>query len=470
MNEIIGRLEQQTELAQLYSSTQSEFLVVYGRRRVGKTFLIREYFNHTFDFYFTGLANSNTQNQLINFNAALSIFSNESIPFVKTWFEAFQQLIDYLEKSKSTRKVVFFDELPWIDTSKSNFLSAFEHFWNSWAVAQKNVLLIICGSATSWIMDKIINNKGGLHNRTTHRIYLKPFNLSETEFYLKSKNFAWNHYQIAECFMIFGGVPYYLSLLDKQYSITQNVDKLLFSNNGQLSNEFSNLYASLFKFSEPYIKIVEALSKKLKGITREEIIKLTKLADGGSFTKLLTDLELCGFIRKYNGFDKKNRQSLFQLIDFYTLFYFRFINKNSYHDEHFWENATDSSEIRTWKGYAFELLCLHHIFEIKRKLGINGVLSKVATWRSSKSENGAQIDLLIERKDQVINLCEIKFANAQFTIDKNYFLNLQNKKETFRTETKTRFAIHLTFISTYGLFPNNYAQQIQNEVQLTDLF
>jgi len=470
MSIVIGRKQQQEELSSLYQSKQSEFLVVYGRRRVGKTFLIREYFQHSFEFYVTGLANASTEDQLINFHAALRKYSNKSLPFAKTWFEAFQQLMELLEKSKSKKKIVFFDELPWMDTAKSKFMSAFEHFWNSWASAQKDVKLIVCGSSTSWLMDKIINNKGGLYNRTTRQMYLKPFSLAETELYLKSKNFAWKRQQIAECYMTFGGIPYYLSLLEKKNSLPQNVDRLLFAEDGRLKQEFSNLYASLFRFSEKYIKVVEALSKKLKGLTREEILKATKHPDGGSFSKILNDLELCGFIRKYNGFGKLKREALFQLVDFYTLFYFRFVGKNRYFEEQFWANSIDSSAARAWKGYAFELLCLCHISEIKRALGIQGVLSKVAAWKSEQSNDGAQIDLLIERNDHVVNLCEMKFSNSEFTIDKAYFKNLQNKIETFKAETNPQQAVQLTFISTHGLKANVYSQQIQNEVILNDLF
>jgi hypothetical protein len=301
-------------------------------------------------------------------------------------------------------------------------------------------------------------------------MYLKPFSLSETQSYLKSRNFAWTQKQIAECYMVFGGIPYYLSLLDKKFSVPQNVDLLLFSESGRLKNEFSNLYASLFKFSERYIKIVDALSKKLKGLTREEILNATKLPDGGNFTKLLNDLELCGFIRKYNGFGKKKKESLFQLVDFYTLFYFRFIENNRSQDENFWSHSTDTSPIRAWRGYTFELLCLTHISEIKRALGIHGMLTKVATWKSEQSDEGAQIDLLIERNDNVINLCEMKFSNAEYIIDKAYFKKLQNKIEAFRSETNPQQAIHLTFISSNGLKPNAYSQQVQNEVILSDLF
>ncbi|MCL2028657.1 MAG: ATP-binding protein [Bacteroidales bacterium] len=470
MNTIIGRSQQQEELSTLYQSKQSEFLVVYGRRRVGKTFLIREYFGNSFNFHVTGLANVDTHDQLVNFHAALREYSNKSLPFAQTWFEAFQQLIELLKKTKAKKKVIFFDELPWMDTAKSKFMSAFEHFWNSWASAQKDVMLIVCGSSTSWLMDKIINNKGGLHNRTTHQMYLKPFSLSETELYLRSRNFAWTQKQIAECYMVFGGIPYYLSLLNKKFGVPQNVDRLLFSESGRLKNEFLNLYASLFRFSERYIQIVEALSKKLKGLTREEILNATKLPDGGNFTKLLKDLELCGFIRKYNGFGKKKKESLFQLVDFYTLFYFRFIEKNRSFDEHFWTHSADTSAIRAWKGYSFELLCLTHILEIKRALGIHGMLTKVATWKSEQSDDGAQIDLLIERNDNVINLCEMKFSKGEFTIDKAYFKSLQNKVEAFQAETNPQQAIHLTLISSNGLKPNAYSQQIQNELILGDLF
>ncbi len=470
MKIIVGRKEEQKDLQTYYKNKVSEFVVVYGRRRVGKTFLIREFFENNFSFQLTGMSNANTKEQLINFHAAIRKQGEMEYDFAATWFEAFEQLIHLLEHSRKKRKVVFLDEMPWLDTPKSSFLSAFEHFWNSWASARKDILLIVCGSATTWITGKLLNNKGGLHNRITKKMYIEPFSLKECEEYLHAANFSWNRYQITESYMIFGGVPYYLSLLKKGKSLAQNVDYLFFKTNGELRNEFENLYASLFKKHLLYVKIVEVLSKKTKGLLREEILKAIHLNDGGGFSKILNDLEQCGFIRKYNAFDKKTRESLFQLNDFFTLFYLKFIQQNKYNDEAFWSSATDSAQRVIWSGYAFEQVCFAHIQQIKKKLGISGVQCKVASWRSKYSDPGAQVDMLIERKDRIVNLCETKFSQSQYAIDKKYDKILRNKAGAFKQETGTRNAINITMITAYGLKQNEYSGMIQNEITLDDLF
>ncbi|MDR2653473.1 MAG: AAA family ATPase [Prevotellaceae bacterium] len=467
----IGRQREIEELTYLVESKKPEFAVIFGRRRVGKTFLIREYFNNKFTFYHTGMANTEMATQLKNFNASLHKYGNIPYPEVATWFESFEQLIHLLSHIKSkSKKTVFIDEMPWMDTPRSGFIQALEYFWNSWASGQSDILLIVCGSATSWMMNKLIKNHGGLHNRVTRRIHLSPFNLGECEEYFQKHNLEMNRHQIVENYMIFGGVPYYLSLMQKQFSMTQNVDNLCFASKGILKNEFENLYASLFKNHDNHVKIVEVLSKKAKGLTREEIIENAQLPDGGGLTKTLRELELCGFIHRYRAFEKWERQSLYQLIDFFTLFYFNFMSDNKFDDEHFWTNFIENARHRAWSGYAFEQVCMAHLPQIKNKLGISGVLTNTASWRSRESENGAQIDLLIERNDKVINLCEMKFANSQFVITKKYDEILRNKQEAFRNETKTNKTLHLTMITTYGVKHNEYWGNIRSEVTMDDLF
>jgi len=357
-----------------------------------------------------------------------------------------------------------------MDSPRSGFLAALERFWNGWASGQKELLLIVCGSATSWIIDKLLNNHGGLHNRVTQQIYLRPFTLSECEKYCQKQRLVMSRQEMVESYMIFGGIPFYLSLMQKQFSISQNVDNLVFAENAALKNEFQNLYASLFKKAENHIKIVEALSIKTKGLTRDEIIDTTKLPDGGSLNRILEELELSGFIRRYRGYRKKIRQSLYQLVDFYTLFYFNFLKNHASGDEHFWTNFIENARRRAWSGYAFEQVCLAHLPQIKQKLGISGVQTKAYSWISNDNENGAQIDLVIERNDRVINLCEMKYANDEFTIDKKQDENLRQKRATFREETKTRKTLHLTMITTYGIKRNQYWGNIQSEVTINDLF
>jgi AAA+ ATPase superfamily predicted ATPase len=470
MNRIIGRINEQAELSRFEKSPVSEFVAIYGRRRVGKTFLVSEYFASRFDFYLTGLANSNTRMQLINFQLALRQAGNTDALVPKNWLYAFNELKSLLEKSKRQKKIVFLDELPWMDAPKSDFISALENFWNSWASARKDIILIACGSSTSWMMSKLINNKGGLHNRITQRLKIQPFTLSECKNYLSDAGIVWENYQTAEAYMVFGGIPYYWSLLKKGLSLAQNIDNLFFSDSGTLRDEFKNLYAALFKNSEKYIQIVEIIGKKSKGLTRNEIIKYSAEKSGGGLSKILEDLESCGFIRSYQFIYKKQRDKIYQLTDFYTLFYFNFINTNNPKSHNCWSSMIDSPVHRTWTGYAFERVCMEHIPQIKQRLGISGVHTRYASWRSRERLNGAQVDLLIDRNDSVINLCEIKYSINPFAIDKKYAESLRNKIGTFRQETETHKSVFLTFISTFGLKQNGYSGIVQNEVLMRDLF
>jgi AAA+ ATPase superfamily predicted ATPase len=466
---IAGRYNEQNKLRQYVESENPEFVAVYGRRRVGKTFLIKEFFKQTFTFYITGLANTEKKEQIANFNRALNFYGKIPYPSVKSWLEAFQQLIHLLEHSaKKGKKVLFIDELPWFDTPRSGFITALEFFWNSWASARPDILLIVCGSATSWMINKLIKNHGGLHNRVTRRMLISPFTLSECEEFFQHRKIVMDRRSIVECYMILGGIPFYLNMIEEGCSLAQNVDRLCFSKNGALRDEFSSLYASLFKHAENHIKVVKTLGKKIKGMTRDEIIQASRL-QGGGLTTVLEELEQCDFIRKYQSFEKKTKYPVYQLIDFYTLFYLNFIHSSA-SGKHFWASMTDNARHRAWSGYAFELVCLMHEEQIKQKLGISGILTHTASWRSLKMSPGAQIDLVIDRNDRVINLCEIKYANDEFVIDKKYAEVLRNKQDVFVRETKTRKAVHLSFITAYGVKRNEYYGCVQSEVKMEDLF
>ncbi|GHT74968.1 ATPase [Bacteroidia bacterium] len=471
MNTIIGRKKEQQLLEEYYHSDKAEFLVVCGRRRVGKTFLIRECYRDKFAFYLSGAENATKAAQLKNFNVAINTYSGYPYPAVTDWQDAFLQLQHYIENKTAKEKIVlFFDELPWLDNKKSGFLSAFEYFWNTFASANRNILLIACGSATSWIVSKIINSRGGLHNRVTRQIFLEPFTLQETEQFLKSRNIAMKRIQIIECYMIMGGIPYYLEQIDRTTGLSQNIDNLFFTKNGILRNEFPRLFSSLFKHSENYIKIIKALGKKNKGLTRDEIILITKITNGGRLSKMLEELELCGFIRIDDSFNNKKKNRLYQLTDFYSMFYLNFIDSKKNTAGNYWINMADSSTYKAWCGFSFEKLCVAHLPQIRRKLGISGVLSFTSSWRYFNEDSGAQIDLLIDRKDNVINVCEMKYAQKEYLITKRDDESFRNKIAFFQEDTKTRKTIHLTLISTFGTKRNEYWGDIQSEVTMDDLF
>ena len=466
---IVGRDYEKRTLTELYQSKQSEFVAVYGRRRVGKTFMIREMFDKKITFDLVGLAKSTLREQLINFNVTLNQISKIENPKVKNWIEAFAQLRLFLEKSDSKRKLVFIDEIPWLDTKRSGFLSALEHFWNSWGCVQNDLFLLVCGSATSWIINKLINNHGGLHNRLTATINLHPFTLAETQKFLKRKKINYNVQNLSECYMLTGGVPFYLSKMKKELSLAKNIDNMFFNKESELKFEFRNLYNSLFNDSKDYIKIVEILSKKKKGLTRKEIAKKAKLSSGGTLTERLLNLEYCGFIRSYSIIGKEKRDTIYQLMDNFTLFYFQYMENNKFKDDHYWSNNLISAQHNAWAGNAFEMLILQHIIEIKRALEIGGIQSAVYAWNSVVAEDGTQIDLVIDRKDGMINICEIKFTQDKFTIKKEYEAKLRHKIVTFQKETKTKKAINLILITTHGLTNNKYASIIQKTITINDI-
>lgn len=464
---IIGRVAEQEILRQRINSENPELIAIYGRRRVGKTFLVRQYFNDAFSFYSTGIYQGSQKEQLSAFNRQLEYYSGHKCESAKDWFEAFSQLREYLESIAGDKPtVVFLDELPWMDTPKSRFVKALEYFWNSWGATNKRLKLIVCGSATTWMRENVLSDRGGLYNRTTRSIYLAPFTLYETEQYLLSRGINWNRYQIAECYMVLGGTPLYLQMLERNLSVTQNVDNLFFIQNAPLAREYDFLFRSLFKEANLHRQVIEVLAKKATGMTRNEIIAAAKLEDGGVLTKVLRNLCDCDFIRQYTAFGKTDRGTIYQLTDLFALFHLRYVKGYRGQDEHHWQNMIDSPSRRAWSGYAFEQLCLHHIRQVKQKLGITGVQSDVYAWKG----DGGQIDLLIDRRDQTINLCEMKFSQGEFEITKQYDEHLRERAEMFRSATNTRKALHQTFVTTYGVKKNLYSGNVQSEVILEDLF
>lgn len=471
MKKIIGRHQEIKLLREYLDNKESEFIAIYGRRRVGKTFLVRETIGDEACFTLTGMENASLQEQLVNFYFTLRRVYPKAIK-PNSWLEAFDELVDYLETCSESKKIIFIDELPWLDTVRSNFISALEHFWNAWASARDDIKLIVCGSATSWMIDNIINNRGGLHNRKTHQIYVAPFTLYESEQYFKAYGFSFRQKEVAECYMTLGGVAYYYSLMSPEESVAQNIDRLFFAPNGELKGEFENLYRSLYKHAGDHISIVTTLATKMKGLTRKEILEQTRLNNNQKFTNVLDELEKCGFIRQYVPFGKTQRDILYQLTDAFTLFHFHFAKENVYQDKAFWTNSLNSPRYRAWSGYAFEMLCLGHISQIKQALGISGVQTRVCSWisKADGDDKGAQIDLLIDRADQTINVCEMKFSRSEYEITKDDAENFDRKLDVFIRKTKTKKSLMLTMITSFGIVKNKYSGFIQKQVTLEDLF
>ena len=471
---MIGRKKEIGLLLKAAESGQSEFVAVYGRRRVGKTFLVRETFNSRFVFQHAGVANSGTRIQLERFRQSLIESGHRTCPVLRTWFQAFDELKAVVNSSVAVKKVLFIDEMPWMDKPNANFIPALENFWNAWASARKDILLIICGSATSWMLNKVIHSRGGLHNRVTVRIPLRPFCLSECEELAKSMGLETTRYQLTQYYMALGGVPYYWNHLQAGLSVAQNMDALFFAGEDRLEGEFRELFASLFTKDAPYVRIVESLCARRLGLTRDEIASWAHLSNSGTLTKYLSELEQCGFVRRYRMEGKRVRDSIYQLVDNLTLFHFRFVRENRDDDRRFWSNSADSPVLRAWQGLSFELVCLEHVEQMKQALQIGGVHSRNYAWQcrhpQDDTEKGAQIDLLIDRDDGIVNLCEMKFAGKEYVLTSADDEAMRSKKAAFKRETRTRKAVHVTYVTTFGLSPNCYAGEVQSEVTLDDLF
>ncbi len=472
--QIIGREEEINILEKLLKSREPELLAIYGRRRVGKTFLVKTYYKPNLIFSCSGQYNGKTQEQLLNFSEQLNVFfpSKATVLPATTWQEAFSRLRNSIEAVKHRRKkVIFFDELPWLDSHKSGFLSSFSYFWNMFAAQRPDILVVICGSAASWIIDKVVNNKGGLHNRITQRIRLQPFTLKETRSYLQHKNINLDHYQLLQLYMVMGGVPAYLNAIERRKSTAQNIENICFSKDGVLVNEFDNLYTALFNAPEKHIQVIQALTRKNKGLTRAELLKTGKFLTGGGITSVLKELTESGFIDRTYPFGKKERDSLYRLTDEFSLFYFKFMQNLKGNEKGQWLSRLSTPAYISWCGYAFENICLKHIVQIKKSLQIGGVQSTSSSWIGSSGTNSAQIDLLIDRADHCINICEIKFSIKPFSIDKKYAAALENKLLIFRQQTGTRKTLLLTFITAYGLTNNAYREQLtDNEITMDALF
>lgn len=475
MEILIGRNNEKVMLQEAIDSGVPELLALFGRRRVGKTFLIRKYLAKSMVFEFVGTRDAKLGTQLENFNKAMgaAIGNNKIYQTPSTWADAFDQLSHYLTpKLAFGRSVIFLDEFPWLSTHKSGFLQAFDQWWNSWGTKQDNLVVIICGSAASWMIQNIVNNKGGLHNRITRKIRLLPFNLKETEEFLHARNVNIDRYQVLQIYMAMGGIPHYLKEVKKGESSTQAIDRICFTKDGLLASEFTNLYHSLFDDASRHLAVVRVLAGNNLGLTRSEIIEKTGLTSGGTITSLLEELIESGFVMDWQPYDKKSKDTIYKLADEFTYFYLKYIEKNKSSGEGTWLSLSTGQSWKSWSGVAFERVCLKHITQIKKKLGIQNIYTTESAWRfQTKTGKGAQIDLLLDRKDFVINLCEMKYSESEFTIEKGYAEELENKRDVFKSQTKARKSIFLTFITTFGIKENDYAKRlIQNSITMDALF
>ena len=468
---MIGREKEQRRLREMADSGEAEFVAVYGRRRVGKTYLVRETFDGDFTFCHSGMARVGMVRQLQAFRSSLKEWGYANCPRLTNWIDAFDELKQVVKGSRQQRKILFIDEMPWMDTPKSGFVPALENFWNGWASARKDVMLVVCGSATSWIIDKVLKNKGGLHGRVTEQIPLEPFTLRECELYAQSRGLDYTRRMVMECYMVLGGIPYYWRMLHRGMSPAQNFDELLFTPQGRLRDEFDELYASLFRRKEPYVKIVSALGAKPEGLTRDALIALAGLSDGGRTGRYLNELESCGFIRKNHVIGHKTKESVFRLIDNYSLFYLQFIADGGDSPGRLWTERLETAEYYSWAGRAFERVCLLHVHEIKRALEIGGVTTSEFAWRGMATDGKpAQIDLLIDRNDGIVDICEMKYTKEPYALDEGEWTRISRRRGALRSVLPPAKAIHVVMVTDSPMIRNAWSKEVMGFVASDDLF
>jgi len=475
----IGRQQELAEFNRLYNSGNAEFVAVYGRRRVGKTYLINEALAGKITFHHAGLSpvegtkQNGMKQQLQQFYYSLLMQGMPKSHCPKSWLEAFFMLETHLQAiDDGSRQVVFLDELPWMDTPRSGFVTALEGFWNGWASARHNLMLVVCGSSSSWILNNLINNHGGLYGRVTREIYLRPFTLAECEAFYTDKHIPFSRYDIVQSYMILGGIPYYMGYMEQNKSFAQNIDNLLFRDKAPLSDEYERLFRSIFVKPDATKRIIEVLATRHKGYTRTEISQKTGIPTSGDFSKLLQALVSSNFAEEYVPFGCSKRDVHYKLIDPFCWFYLRFVRNRTAYTEQFWQQHSEDASIVSWRGFAFELVCMNHIQAIKQALGIQGISTTQSAWTTSGDEQkeGTQIDMLIERKDNVVNMCEMKFYSDEFTVDKAYHLTLMHRQEMLRPYLSRKQSIISTLITTFGLKQTGYWGDFPQVVTMDDLF
>ncbi len=469
---LVGREFQAQKMRSFLNGKVSELMVIIGRRRVGKTFLIKKVYQNEMVFHITGLKDVSRSLQLANFAEARNDYfaAGKTLERPGNWLTAFTQLKQLLGKPKKKKRVLFFDELPWLAENSNEFLKAFDHFWNTWAIDQ-NLIVVICGSSASWMITNIINSKGGLHNRITQQIHLYPFTLQETEKYFLSRGIHMPRQSLISLYMATGGVPYYLNEVKKGDTAVTAINKMFFGKKASLKNEFDNLYKALFSNYEKHILVIRALANKWMGLTRSQIVEYTQLQSGGAISSILNELETSGFIQSILPFGKQQRETLYRLTDEYSLFYIHFIEANS-RFENYWVKKHKTPAVKSWQGYAFENICLKHIEGIKQVLGISGILTSESSFyiRKDKDSAGCQIDLLIDRADKAINICEMKFYDGAYALTEDTIKSLQQKRNVFLEKTKTKKQLFLTLIAAEGVTDTKYNMLVDKHLDGSALF
>jgi AAA+ ATPase superfamily predicted ATPase len=480
---VIGREEELNTISRLYESERSEFLAIYGRRRVGKSFLIEEALGEKISFMAVGIyqkidpdnlekVESYRQKQLSHFYNSLIEYglSKAGNPAPTSWMEALELLKKLLQRKRARRKVIFIDELPWLAGPQSaELLEELGHFWNSWARKRKDIFLIVCGSATSWMVDNVMRDYGGLYGRITESIFLKPFTLEECERYWAKRGLHLSRYEIALTYMVIGGVPYYMDSIRPDRTMADNINAIYFDKD-KARQEFKDVYTGLYSSSEIYIHVIRELGKRFYGMTRDELLKAIGKKGGGSFSDILENLIDSGIIRSYTLYGSPRKQTVYQLVDFFTLFYLRFVENSDFTS---WRSVQRSKPFYTWAGNTFELLVLEHMPQLANALRIKEYATPFS-WRGVTPDNvGVQIDLIIPATaERAEYICEMKFSEGKYTLSGDDVEEIGRQISAVRNSKihKLSHSIYVALVTSFGATESMHKIHVNDIVTLDSLF
>lgn len=472
--EMVGRVQERRCLDRCDGSDKSELVCVYGRRRVGKTFLVEQTLGPFFAFHVVGSKDAATSSQLREFGLELTDRGDPNPNPPADWREAFNRLYKVITapdapRSPHGKAVVFIDEFPWFAKQRSDFLSAFSTFWNRRSTTGQKLLVVICGSATSWVIEHVLESAGDMAARVTESIFLKPFALAETKEYFDSRGFGWDERSLIETQMVFGGLPYFFSLMSPHQSLAQSIDRLCLRPRAQLRDETMILLESTMRRSRLYVELFALLAQHRYGVPKAEAMRLLGHSTN-QFIKATAEAVKCGYVHEYKNLSKPQNPKYLMLVDPFILFHYRLIEPAHGDSPRSWADfVADQERYTAWRGNAFEIVCLQHVRQLKSALGIGGVLTKEYPWASARKAGGAQVDLVIERADRIVNLCEMKFTDAPYELTSAVEQELVRKREVFREETGTRLALKTVLVSAQGT-AGYHDSQIAQIITADDLF
>jgi hypothetical protein len=448
----VGRKNELRMLNDAYRSGKDELVVLYGRRRIGKSSLVKRFAEKKKAYYeFEALEGETTPGQINHFLQQLKKQIDDpildSVRFAN-WEQVFTYLTEKVINRKSkVKKILFLDELPWMAAGRIRLVSLLKYYWdNHWK--SKHVMLILCGSVASFMVKKVLHSNA-LYGRTTIEILLKGFSPEEAARLLSKKR---SREETLNYQLVFGGVPKYLEQINTSQSFNKNMNTLCFSPHGIMLKEVERIFYSQFREPRTYLKIINLLKNGIFSLS--EISSKTKIPSGGGLKQYLKNLERAEMIRSYIPFDRSGNSKFkkYTLADEFLVFFFKYMGPNlrvikESSSRRLFETLTQNS-FDSWLGFAFERFCLKHAGLLALVMDFADDILLASPY-FKKNDERFQIDLLYQRADRVITVCEIKHQNIK--IGTNIIPEMQRKCALLKVPRG--YALEKALISLYG--PDN---------------